>query len=206
MRAKRSVVALLGAALFVLGSVAASAQVAGHRVTITNIDYGTNTVDVDVTGYMDATYTFSTLWLGFNTYFGSIGAPALDWGDGSTVAPYGNGPSTGIPIVATSTNIGGFNVNVYRGGFSHAYGAPGLYTITANSVPRPINHTLVAGTTATTPTYFGTYNYSFAQDTTQADLAPVQPVIEIPTASEVGLLLLAIGLVGASILTLRRVS
>ena len=201
MARRRVAAALCTAIVLLMGAASVSAQVAGHKVTVTNADPATGDVDIYVTGYMDNTYPFTTLWIGFYTFFGGA-APAIDWGDGSTVPPFGNGPSTGIPRVATSTSISGFNVHVYRGSFSHTYAAPGSYTITSNSVPRPINHTPITGNYALTPTYFGTYAYLFLSNTAVADLS--FDAINIPTTSEVGLLALALALGTAGALFLRR--
>jgi len=78
---------------------ASASHISGVRITQTG-----NTglmINVDVTAFYTTGSTETTANLG--TYYNQI--PAIDWGDGSTVARYGYGPSTGIPLVATSTVV-----------------------------------------------------------------------------------------------------
>lgn len=137
------------------------ARIAGIRVSQTG-STGLD-VNVDVTAFYTPAATFSTQYLG--TYFNHI--PAIDWDDGSTVPAFGYGPSTGIPLVATSTVVNGVPVRSYRGSFSHTYGGPGNYVIEANTaccvvLPTP-TYTLASGTRQTTT--FTTYT-SFIGTTT----------------------------------------
>lgn len=116
------------------------AQITGLRISQTG-NTGL-TLNADVTVFYDPMSTTPSAYLG--TYYNYI--PALDWGDGNTVEPYGYGPSTGIPLVATSSVVDGRPANVYRGSFSHTYGAIGSYTVTANSFCCPTTATLITGT------------------------------------------------------------
>ena len=43
----------------------------------------------------------------------------MGWGDGATVPAYGVGPSTGLPLLATSTVVNGIPARAYRGSFPH---------------------------------------------------------------------------------------
>ena len=182
-------------------------HIAGLRATL--VDQTDTTVDIDVTAYADASYPFTTLWLGVATYFYSPVLPAVDWGDGSTIPFAGSGSYTGIPIIATSTNIGGSNVHVYRGSFSHTYASttPTTITVATNygpGTPASTGYNVLTGNYATVavPTYFGAYSYvyTFLTNTLQV----FTPTTEIPTTSVHGLLLLALALAGAGLWLLRR--
>lgn len=166
--AVRSGLALLAALLLVPFQADAS-HISGIRITQTG-----NTglmIDIDVTAFYVTTSTESSAYLG--TYFNHI--PAIDWGDGSTVPRYGYGPSTGIPLAASITTVNGVPVRAFRGSFSHTYGAPGNYTIAANTTccPRTTpTYTVATGTilttTFTTSTPFSTnatVTTSFVQNT-----------------------------------------
>ncbi len=146
----------------------AAGQISGIRLTQTG-----NTglmINVDVSAFYTTGSTETTAYLG--TYYNQV--PAIDWGDGSTTPRYGYGPSTGIPLVATSTVVNGIPARAYRGSFSHSYGSAGSYTISANTRCCPIatpTNTLVSGTivttTITTSGPFGptTFTTSFVQNT-----------------------------------------
>ncbi len=161
-------VLLLTTVLICASVVVQAQQVSGIRITQTG-----NTglmVDVDVTAFYTTGATETEAYLG--TYYNSI--PAINWGDGSTVPRYGYGPSTGIPLVSTSTVVNGIPARAYRGSFSHTYGSSGNYTISANTRCCPIatpTYTLVTGTpvttTVTTTGVFGptTFTTSFVQNT-----------------------------------------
>jgi hypothetical protein len=147
-------------------------QISGIRISQTG-----NTglmVDVDVTGFYTTGSTGTTMYLG--TYYA---IPAVDWGDGSAVAAYGYGTSTGIPLLATSTVVNGIPARAFRGSFSHSYGAAGSYTITANSNCCPLTtaplvtgnfvSTVIATTGPLGPTTFTT---SFVQNTFAVTAVP----------------------------------
>ena len=187
--------ALMGAA------TASASHIAGIRATL--VSQAGPDVTIDVTGYADYTYAFSTLFIGANTFFGSPLVPAIDWGDGSTVPAFGYGPSTGIPQVATSTVINGINVDVYRGSFSHTYPDTSPYTITVFSTVNPgtpysTGYQLVTGNILPVTYGTGTVNYVVTNTLTTGAAE------EIPTASEAGLLALALLLAGLGIFQLRR--
>lgn len=187
----------------------ASAQwIAGAKVTVDNID--TDAMSVDITGsiFYDTGVGFSTAFVGVTSGYGTI-APAIDFGDGSSLPPYWPGGS-GIPFDTTSTPPGAPGpLRAYRMGFSHTYGAADVYTITINShFTGGISPGLVfTGTTTTAPTpSYATFGgiVTFVQNSEDVDLAPDILVTEIPTASEVGLLALALLLGTAGVFFLRR--
>ena len=161
--------------LLMLASAASASHISGIRITQTG-----NTglmINIDVTGFYTTGSTESTMYLG--TYYNQV--PAVDWGDGSTVPRYGYGPSTGIPLVATSTVVNGIPARAYRGSFSHTYGSAGGYTISANTYCCPLTtptYTLVSGTilttsfTTSTPfSTMATITESFIQNTLPVNIA-----------------------------------
>ena len=188
--------------------------VAGVRVIENSFD-GTN-LDIDFVEYYTSGWpAFSTAFVGGSDAT-SIGfyVPAIDWGDGNVEPPVTtNNPGTGLPITATSTTVGGTPVHIFRGNFTHTYAAPPAgpvvvagragYTGSGYNIV-PSNATqLVAGNVVSTmgtiggqTIFIATDNLSFA--------GPVTPVIEVPTASETGLLALALLLAGAAFVVLRR--
>ncbi len=207
--------------LVVLAFVVAPASgqfVAGVRVIENSFD-GTN-LDIDFVEYYTGSwpvsyYAWPTAFIGGSNAT-SIGfyVPAIDWGDGNAEPPVTtNNPGTGLPLTATTTTVGGVAVRGYRGNFTHTYAAPpagpvvvaGRAGITSGGIqPPPSNASqLVAGNLATTmgtiggqTIFIATDNLSFA--------GPVTPIIEVPTASETGLLALALLLAGAAFVVLRR--
>lgn len=141
------IVAAAGLLALLLPVAAAASQISGIRITQTG-NTGL-TINVDVTAFYTLGSTGSEALLG--TYYNAV--PAADWGDGSTLPRYGYGPSTGIPLVATSTVVNGTPARAYRGSFSYTYGAPGNYTIEANSRCCPVitpTDTVVSGSIVTT--------------------------------------------------------
>ncbi|MEO1088245.1 MAG: hypothetical protein AAFY88_28780 [Acidobacteriota bacterium] len=113
--------------LMVLPNSLEASHIAGIRITPTG-----NTgleINVDISAFYTTGSTASEAYLG--TYYNAV--PAILWGDGATTPRYGYGPSTGVPLVSTSTVVNGVPVRSYRGSFSHTYGSPGAYTITANT-------------------------------------------------------------------------
>lgn len=185
---------LLSAAFVALAMPAVAQPVAGIQVTVTAEDAMTFDVDADVTAYVTLSYPFSTLWLGFNTTGGGQ-VPAVEWGDGSFVSPYGYGGFTGIPVTNTSTVVSGQTVQIYRGSFSHTYADATPQTITANSFPSP-NLPLITGTSTT-------YNGIPFVTNTAAVFTPVDG-LPIPTTSDLGMVVLALLLAGAAVVLLRR--
>jgi hypothetical protein len=83
---------------------------------------GTSTYFFTVYRYYSYQSVFSD-WSGFDT----PNRPAIDFGDGSELA------TASLALDATATGPGG--EAVYRGSFSHSYGTPGSYTITARKGP-----------------------------------------------------------------------
>lgn len=213
-------VAIVFAVLLVLGSPAFAQHVAGLKITETNFDSDTFTVDIDVTEYYDTTFgtsggaPFSTAFLGVATGFGYQIAPAIEWGDGDTVSWAGYGPGSGIPLATSSVSIAGAPRNVYRGSFSHSYADDGDYTILARSS----NFGSVGGPGTTGSPGFDVFtgNYQLLVTTTFSSsfryvtnsLAPgaggpdFDPAI--PTAGEVGLMALALLLAGSALFLMRR--
>ncbi|MEM1111529.1 MAG: hypothetical protein AAGI11_06445 [Pseudomonadota bacterium] len=163
------------AALLLVAVQASASHISGLRITPTGaaaddpLQIEGLSVDVDITAFYTTGSTASEAYLG--TYYGVV--PAVDWGDGNTVAPYGLGPSTGLPLVATSTVVDGVPARAYRGSFSHTYSSEGPYTISANTRCCPVTtptQTVVTGaivtTTVATTGAFGptTFTTSFVQD------------------------------------------
>ncbi|MEO1086104.1 MAG: hypothetical protein AAFY88_17835, partial [Acidobacteriota bacterium] len=138
------------ATIFLLALIPVTAE-ASHIAGIRIMQTG-NTgleINVDVTGFYTTGSTETTMYLG--TYYNQV--PAINWGDGSTTPRYGYGPSTGIPLVSTSTVVNGIPVRAYRGSFSHTFGSPGTYNITAQTRCCPLTtptYTLATGTIVTT--------------------------------------------------------
>jgi len=194
--------------VLVLAGPASAQWIAGAKVTVDNVDTGTLAVDVTGSIFYSTGVGFSTAFMGVSSGFGTI-APAIDFGDGSALPPYWPGGS-GIPFDVTSTPPGAPGpVRAYRMGFSHNYGVEDVYTITVNShFTGGISPALVfTGTTTTAPTpSYATFGgvQTFVQNSAEVDLAPFVPPYEIPTASEVGLLALALLLGTAGIFFLRR--
>ena len=168
-----------------LGAMAAIALAAGFSATASHISgiritQTGNTglmLNVDVTAFYTTGSTASEAYLG--TYYNAV--PAIDWGDGSTTPRYGYGPSTGIPLVATSTVVNGIPARAYRGSFSHTYGSGGSYTVSAQTRCCPLTtptYTLVSGTiittTVSTTGVFGptTFTTSFVQNTLGVTAVP----------------------------------
>ena len=154
--------------LLFLPALASASHISGVRVSQTG-STGL-TVDVDVTVFYEPDSTENEAYLG--TYYNQI--PAVSWGDGATVARYGYGPSTGIPLLATSTTVNGVSARAFRGSFSHTYANPGNFVISANSRCCPVTtptHPLATGEILTavisTSGPFGptTFTTSFVQGT-----------------------------------------
>lgn len=202
------VLGLVSIALLIAGPASAQNWINGSKVTVDNIDDDALTIDITGSIFYSTGVAFSTAFVGPTSGYGTI-APAIDFGDGSSLPPYfptGNG----IPFDTTSTPPGAPGpVRAYRMAFSHAYGAEGDYTVTINShftggftTGQVFTGTI---TTAPTPSYatFGGVQ-TFVRNTAAVEVGADTPVLEIPTASEVGLLALALLLGTAGVFFLRR--
>lgn len=185
--------ALITAAIALLQPAQADAQhIAGIRLTQTGNDG--LALDFDVTVFYTTGSTETTAHLG--TYYNHV--PAVDFGDGQTVARYGVGTSTGIPLTNTSAVVNGIPVRAYRGSFSHTYGSVGAYTISANTACCPLTtptYTLASGniitTSFTTSTPFSTsatITTSVVQNTLPVDIqVPLFSKANFPDSIEMGM-------------------
>ena len=199
-----SVLFVMAAMLLFAGS--ASAQwIAGVTATVDNVDDGTLTLDITGSVFYTTGVAFGTAFVGVESP-GGVAAPALDWGDGSTVAPYWPG-GAGIPFDTISTPPGAPGpMRAYRMAFSHVYGDVGLYTVTINShFTGGISPAIVfTGNTTTIPVPGGG-SQAHLTNTIQVQVGSVAtPTIDIDTVSDVGLLILALGLGIAGFFLLRR--
>ncbi|MCP3963558.1 MAG: hypothetical protein GY719_37455 [bacterium] len=195
--------------MLLLAGSASAQWISGVKVTLDDVDQDALTVDMTASVFYTTGVTFATAFLGVDSGFGTI-APAVDWGDGSTIAPYWPGGS-GIPFDQISTPPGAPGpMRAYRMAFSHAYGVAGDYNISANShFTGGISPGIVfTGFTTTAPT--PTYSIFSGVQTflVNSVVAPVgtltTPTVEIDTVSDVGLLILALGLGIAGFFLLRR--
>lgn len=135
MKIGRAQRAYLSTALLLLtfgAAVPLSADhIAGVRVSRTshNADL---TVDFDVTVFHWSGRR-TTTGLGVRVFSPHVTPPtitvrnAIRWGDGSAVPP----TAAGLPLIETSTVVNGVSVRAYRGSFSHTYGSPGFYRVSA---------------------------------------------------------------------------
>ena len=217
---RTTTVALFAALVLVLPMSSFASHVAGVKATVTNADPNTLQVDLDLTEYYDGSSTpWSTAYIGYSAVYPTFYRPAIDWGDGSYLSPqsYPNG----IPIVATSTPISGFpgTYHIYRGSFSHTYGAQGNYNITVSSTccggftssnvtitGNPVIVTLTQGVDQGRGP--GTYYVLNFTNQAQANLVDAgggeESILAIPTLSATSLLMLAGALAFAGLLLLRR--
>jgi hypothetical protein len=188
-------------------------QIFGVRISNVVADPNTFDVTFDVTEFASSTYPYTTIYLGpFTPFYGYVLAPAVDFGDGSTVPPltYPNGmPSVGTSTLDTAN--GGTGVfRVFRGSFSHTYAGPGTYEVRANSAccaADPANTVVDGGVLTTIYTYNFppyTFTYRFFYDVAEIEFGGPS-VLEIPTMSTVGLMALGLALLGAGFVALRRV-
>jgi hypothetical protein len=142
--------------------------------------------------------------------------PAIDWGDGMIVA------NTALPKTdySSSTPTSGRTISFFAGQFMHTYAAPGVYTIRvfgtnvyANSTDE--SYTITSGNTFSTSTPGIAFNSGTSTEPSWAyGLVPIgitdtsmvtvsAAVLEIPTASTVGLVLLGLALAGGGFFLLR---
>ena len=200
----------------------------GIRVSISDLRPHDLEADLDLTMYTRVG-PYSSTNAGVPTY----GFPALDYGDGDTLA------TTLLVLEGTGTGPGGSNVYRSAASFTHTYPASGSYTVTAASLctacvraeytflypggtptasgPGTIDYrpqTVVgnlAGTytySGTTETPFGSYLVRYAATyylaVTNTARVELFPLLEIPTTSTWGLLLLGASLLVAGWFALRR--
>ena len=168
---------------FGLGVPSANAQiqhvgVVGIKPTVTNLDAGTLTADIDVTE--------NILGVSPNThsYIGTAHYPAVEWGDGATLY------TATVPFVASGPTV------QYRGSFSHTYPGTGPYTVTVHSTCCAT----ISGTGTTTGNRIGpaTGSGALLSNTTVVDFASV------PVSRWQGLAALAALMLLAGLYLLRR--
>ena len=196
-----------------LWAAPASAQLAGVRVTLVGgppslgcfePDPEEITVDAVATVFYGAGLAYPTAWLGDSSGFGA-NAPAIDWGDGSTVPPLF---PTGIPFDTTSTPPGAPGpVRAYRGSFSHTYTSldPALIRVASNAQNFLTGYAFTGNSaTVQTPTYsvFGGTRMILTNSTEFVVAIPICE--EIDTVSDIGLMLLALAIGAAGLALLRR--
>lgn len=187
---RRAATALLLSGLFVVGTASAD-HINGIRVTVTNIDPGSLSVEVDVTALTGS----PTATAGQVHEF-----PAFEWGEGETITSEerflnGAGSEAGLAV--------------YRRSFSHSYSSAGSFTIRARSTgaggafPELVEEGYTGNPRTgggEVPTVGGYVTYF----TNTALVEFQQSVLEIPTASTVGLGLLSLALAGAGFWLIRR--
>lgn len=221
-------ICVVGAALLIAVSSAAWAnhddsELQGLRVTVGSVDSVTGdvTITITATGLDSSTFRTGTgLFLG--TQFlkdANTGTPvlsmispkipAIDWGDGSTLA------ATNVPLSSATGGNGGNPL--YKGQFSHTYATAGSYTIRAFGV-----HVREGGylSTNTNIPYYGNAVYqptwkvksysggtntyrSVAFGVSQTATATLAAVPSLPSKG-LGALAAALALSGAALLTIRR--
>ena len=174
-------------ALCVLGVTipAQASHIQGVKATVTNLDVGTLTADMDVTMYTNGTAT-----TGDTTNIGTAGnpyvsaAPGIDWGDGATLS---SGTLTGIASAGPA---------IYRGSFSHSYASAGPFNVTVASTCCATQ----AGTGTITGNRVGPSTGTFAIFTNTATI----DFAAVPAASWRMLAALAVLMVLAGIYLLKR--
>lgn len=183
----------------------AAAQLAGIKVTITDLEYGPGNesvaADITATVFYDTGLPFGTAWMGYSSF--GLTIPAVDWGDGAVVPP---AYPTGIPFDTTSTPPGAPGpVRAYRGAFSHTYASPGPFTIKVYSSEIVFSPGYAfTGYTATFHTGFYSIFGGVISVLTHRTEIPGIAAVEIPTVSDAGLLTLAAALAAAGVFLLRR--
>lgn len=184
--------------------------IAGVRVVENSFD-GTN-LDIDFFEYYTASWpAFSTAFIGGSDATEGMYFPAIDWGDGSVEPPVLTGVNvgSGLALSASSTTVGGVPVHIFRGNYTHTFASPPTNPVTVfsrvfitgggyNVVPSNAT-ALVNGNVFTFAGNTNTFNVA-------TDALPFAgpPTVEIPTASEAGLLALALLLAGAAFVMFRR--
>ena len=199
-RLNSQVLFIIAMTLILIAGSASAQPLAGISVTTDNVDNDTLTVDITATVFYSTGFPFGTAWLGDAIGGGATQyANAVEWGDGSFVAPY---YPAGIAFDTTSTPPGAPGaVRAFRMAFSHAYADIDTYTITVNSHASY----LVTGYpfTGNTVTSVGGRQIITANTTLMVG-APPTPTIDITTVSDMGLLLLALAIGMAGLFLLRR--
>jgi hypothetical protein len=118
----------------------------GLRVTVSDVT--DNAVTVDVGGQGVSSSELRSARLGSEFWYDGSAAvdrwvqtmpPAIDWGDGSTVA------NLAIPFTEQTTTISGRFISSFSGQFMHTYATPGTYTI----------RSFGTNVYAVSPTYYG---------------------------------------------------
>ena len=85
------------------------------------------------------------------------GLPAIDYGDGVSV------PATTLPLLSSASTGGGGTRRVFRGSFTHTYGAPGDYTVRVASACCPgTGTTPYAGTPVTAGAYPAIFRLTYS--------------------------------------------
>ena len=142
MRLLLAAIALIGSGLFTAPTAEAQGRPSGVRVTVTNIDSMTNTVDFDVTLNTVGVYGYPTVasptgLLGdyiFTTFYAATYPPGYT---GQLLSPavvaLDHGDSTATNNTVPRDRIPQASPGVYRGSFSHTYPAQGTYTIEATA-------------------------------------------------------------------------
>lgn len=178
------------------------------------------------TGFLGDQYSGTFTFFGYTyNFLFRILDPSVDairWGDGSTV------DRTTVPLVSAGSP------RTFRGSFSHTYPAPGTYPVTVgahgfmgypddgtydNPQLPPVTGNAIydnsavsyyrisiegyPGYTTTGTTTFAYYSPIAVALTNSLDVE-IPTVLEIPTASESGLLVLALSLLAAGVAFLRR--
>ncbi len=199
-----------------VGGAFGPSHVSGIRATITDVTDLDVTIDVTEFYVTNAAWTFSTAWIGVASTFGGVPLQrAVQFGDG-TATPFGTsgaipfagyGAVTGLPVASYGATFNGENVHVYRGTFTHTYPSAADYTLTVRSVngvgttagqAPPIATGNLVG--SATPTFGNTYYFL----TNTAAVALGSSILEVPTVSGFGLLVLASALAGIALLLLRK--
>lgn len=157
MRVVLTALMLLGS-LLVSSAAEAQGRPSGVRVTVTNVDSNTNTVDFDVTlntnsVYGNPTVTSPTGLLGdyiFTTFYATTYPPGYT---GRVLSPVihavDHGDTGATDNLIPRDRIPQVGAGVYRGSFSHTYPGPGTYTIEAEAAAQMGNVSTVSITTGT---------------------------------------------------------
>ena len=199
----------------------------GLRVDLPSVDASMRTVDLELTMYTRGGGPYGVAGRT------DLGIPAIEWGDGETVAT--------VPMALTAVGTGPGGSNVYRSAtFSHTYPAgpemftvragmscvdcdrgsfvffpsgsppPATFTQTQSNLPTQVLGNLAAMTSNSGTVYLGTFSTSarYLAETWRAVTETAQvllptPVTEIPTISEWGMLILGAFLLLAGIRALR---
>ena len=232
MKKQTTLIAILTLCLFGIASqVVAQGLPSGLSLTPTGVSNLDGSFDVTVNTSYPFPYAAGIGLLGSQFYtptnVGYFGVatltnpviPALDYGDGGSVLG-----ATTIPLASAGAPPG--VPNTFRGSFTHTFPAAGDYTVTAGKAGflGPVGSTVYPPTTGNLVTqsslgfsqyssFYGstvnfttvlTFPFALGLTNTAAVTVGAAPIIEIPTASSLGLLALMLLLAGAGIALLRR--